>query len=362
MMELFLFFRGVATGLLLLLGLKIWLDYRGLLSGRLLLAVLGGVAAYCVAPFLDSWPWLKHPAVIAAILVPALFWLLCLAVFQDWDHRQQSISRLQLGVVLLFLLIAYGSFLLQGEQRQPADIVPWALLYLAYLFRIVFMGLSLAAIVGQSRFDLVEARRQLRTVLLAAGGAYILAVICAEMLLGGAAAPLWLEVGHSLLMVLFLTLMSVWMLVVSPRDVLGPRRPESAPKSLSATEQGWLNALQQHMDQQHGYRTPDLTIRHLGEQLAIPEHQLRRLINQHLDYRNFSDYLNRFRIDEASRRLADPQQERLPVLTIALDVGFASLTPFNRAFKSRHQLTPTAYRRQHQESQARPPSEKGDNP
>ena len=143
--------------------------------------------------------------------------------------------------------------------------------------------------------------------------------------------------------------------------MLGPRRSESSPQALSATEQGWLSALQQHMDQQHGYRTPELTIRSLGEQLAIPEHQLRRLINQHLGYRNFSDYLNHYRIAEASRRLADPEQERLPILTIALDVGYASLTPFNRAFKSRHQLTPTAYRRQHQDPQTGPPRGVGKN-
>ena len=204
MMELFLFSRGVATGLLLLLGLKIWFDYRGQLSGRLLLAVLAGVAAYCVAPFLDPWPWLKHPVVIAAILVPALFWLLCLAVFQDWDQRQKSVNFIHIGVVVLFLLVAYGGYLLRADQQQPADKLSWALLYLAYLFRISFLALSLAAIVGRSGLDLVEARRQLRSVLLTAGGLYILAVICAEMLLEGNTAPLWLEVGHSLLMILFL--------------------------------------------------------------------------------------------------------------------------------------------------------------
>jgi AraC-like DNA-binding protein len=106
-----------------------------------------------------------------------------------------------------------------------------------------------------------------------------------------------------------------------------------------------MNALQQQMEGESAYHDSTLTIRKLAEQLTIPEHQLRRLINRHLGYRNFNDYLNRYRIDEAARRLADPVQERLPILTIALEVGYASLTPFNRAFKARHQQTPSEFRR-----------------
>jgi AraC-like DNA-binding protein len=36
----------------------------------------------------------------------------------------------------------------------------------------------------------------------------------------------------------------------------------------------------------------------------------------------------------------------VPVLTIALDAGFQSIGPFNRAFKTETGLTPTEYRKQ----------------
>ena len=65
---------------------------------------------------------------------------------------------------------------------------------------------------------------------------------------------------------------------------------------------------------------------------------------QGLGYRNFSDFLNRYRIEEATRRLCDPAEAGLPVLTIAMDAGFRSLAPFNRSFKERYQVTPSAYR------------------
>ena len=43
--------------------------------------------------------------------------------------------------------------------------------------------------------------------------------------------------------------------------------------------------------------------------------------------------------------IADPAQEAVPILTIALDAGFQSLGPFNRAFKAETGLTPSEFRR-----------------
>ena len=38
-------------------------------------------------------------------------------------------------------------------------------------------------------------------------------------------------------------------------------------------------------------------------------------------------------------------QAEVPVITIAMDAGFQSLGPFNRAFKATTGVTPTEYRR-----------------
>jgi AraC-like DNA-binding protein len=43
--------------------------------------------------------------------------------------------------------------------------------------------------------------------------------------------------------------------------------------------------------------------------------------------------------------LVDPARRDLPVLTLALDAGFQSIGPFNRAFKAATGLTPTEFRR-----------------
>jgi AraC-like DNA-binding protein len=43
--------------------------------------------------------------------------------------------------------------------------------------------------------------------------------------------------------------------------------------------------------------------------------------------------------------LSDPSQRDVAVLTIAMDAGFQSIGPFNRAFKAETGLTPTEFRR-----------------
>ena len=54
--------------------------------------------------------------------------------------------------------------------------------------------------------------------------------------------------------------------------------------------------------------------------------------------------------------LADPKNT-LPILTIALTVGYNSINPFNRAFRDSKGMTPSAYRAQARGKNSTPPSE-----
>jgi len=63
-----------------------------------------------------------------------------------------------------------------------------------------------------------------------------------------------------------------------------------------------------------------------------------------MGHRNFASFLNGYRLNYAKSVLADLEQARLPILTIAMDAGFSSLAPFNRAFKAVEGKTPSEYR------------------
>lgn len=88
-----------------------------------------------------------------------------------------------------------------------------------------------------------------------------------------------------------------------------------------------------------------LSIGLLSKRLGVSAYRLRIFINQKLGYNNFSSYINTFRIDAIKQAFLNPKNSHLPILTIAMNHGFNSLAPFNRAFKSIEDITPSEFRR-----------------
>src|SRR5262249_49727598 len=68
------------------------------------------------------------------------------------------------------------------------------------------------------------------------------------------------------------------------------------------------------------WREEGLTIASLARRAGLPEHQLRRLINDHLGHRNFPSFVNGHRINAAKERLSDPNEARVAVSAIAFDL------------------------------------------
>jgi AraC-like DNA-binding protein len=118
----------------------------------------------------------------------------------------------------------------------------------------------------------------------------------------------------------------------------------NAAVALSRLEQSVLARLQARFTAEKWWTRESLSIAELAEMLGTQQHVLRRVINQGLGFRNFNDFLHSYRLKEAAGRLRDPAAARIPVLTIALEAGYGSIGPFNRAFKERFGVTPTEYR------------------
>ncbi len=200
--------------------------------------------------------------------------------------------------------------------------------------------------------DLLEPRRRFRLCFIgciALTAAYIMVL---NIVYFGRVMPSWIPVTNSLLIMAVVLATSVPILT-RPEDLLPEPTPPNLPPErspeLSPSERRTELALTRAMADR-AYARTGLTIRQLATELKTPEHQLRVLINQRLGYKNFSTFLNGHRITETCQRLADQEQDRTPILTIALDAGFASLAPFNRAFKLQMGMTPSEYRRQESRS------------
>ena len=91
------------------------------------------------------------------------------------------------------------------------------------------------------------------------------------------------------------------------------------------------------------YEDAELTLTTLAVKLMIHPHDLSRIINVGLE-KNFSDFINEFRVREIARKMQDPAYDRLTLLGIAYESGFNSKTTFNRVFKEMTGKTPVEYK------------------
>jgi AraC-like DNA-binding protein len=93
------------------------------------------------------------------------------------------------------------------------------------------------------------------------------------------------------------------------------------------------------------WREESLTIQKLAEALAVKEYRLRKTINTQLGYRNFNEFLNAYRIEEAKKLLTHKSKNELNIQELAFQLGYTSLSTFNKAFKENTDMTPTEWRK-----------------
>jgi AraC-like DNA-binding protein len=218
------------------------------------------------------------------------------------------------------------------------------------LLALGFIVLAVAQTISSWSADLVEGRRRVRVFIVSAAALYggLNAVLQISMS-GGGSAEIANAVNSAALAAVVIAISMAMMRVDGAELFPATARVQAEASEAAALEpaadQKLVDALMRLMADERIYRHDNVTIGTLATKLKIPEYRLRRLINQRLGYRNFNVFLNEHRIAEAKVALADPSQAKVPVITIAMDAGFQSLGPFNRAFKATTGVTPTEYRR-----------------
>ena len=361
-----------------------WSVQQGL-YGVFLLAV----TAYLLTPLADN-RWLSILMSGLQTLVPGTFWLFSASLFDD--HFKLK-ARHWLLVSTTVVLPVTGGVL----SELLWDVPRWLFWTLPQALEFVLMGLALWSVVGFWQDDLVESRRDLRLWFCGVIGLYIVTLLLLREVIFPDAAWLlvwqYVPVGAVLLLTnglllehktglfhpppvsnrLLNPILAMQGAALAEQD-FGPL-PESEPKAVQPSPVGKtvdtvkvtaavveaaaapardddygevpeavLQQLTELMEEEFVYREMGLTIGQLAVRLDLPEYRLRRMINAGLGYRNFNDFLNTYRIREASERLIDSEEA---VLNIALDAGFRSLSSFNKAFKQSLSKTPTEYRAQH---------------
>lgn len=304
--------------------------------------VCGSMAASLMSPWLDNAPyWARWAVVIGGSATCNGYWLVSRLLFRGEGGVGRSHVMVAAGVALL--IAAY-----RGSMLDLAGPPAWVqgLDGLLTLASSILLGLTfMEALRGWSP-QLSQAERRLRLgfMMLFAG-----CVLSATIL--GAMAESWPQLAQARSVVVAACTVAIIgfthvalrqrrrVPMSQPADRQQPGRLQAAP---AAGEARLADALQHHLQVLQVYREPELRVVDLARRLGTAEHRLSRLITQVLGERNFNAMINRHRVQYACHRLSEPGPAT--ILEISGDSGFASLGPFNRAFKAAMGCTPTAYR------------------
>ncbi|PKV51414.1 AraC family transcriptional regulator [Aquimarina sp. MAR_2010_214] len=92
------------------------------------------------------------------------------------------------------------------------------------------------------------------------------------------------------------------------------------------------------------YLEPDVSLAKLSAMIGKTTQLTSSVINQYAK-RNFNDFINYYRIQDAKRMLSDTESDKYTISSIAFDTGFSSLSSFNGAFKKFEGITPSSFRK-----------------
>lgn len=340
--------RFSAFGILILLACLLARDAGRTWAGRLSAAFMATAAAYllCSSAYVRIAAGEALPLLVAACLAgPAFLWLGALAIFQE-NFR----PRLWHGAVLLAIeLLGFGGLGFLGGGAGPATFLhaghqALTVALYGHALWMAWRGLS---------GDLVEARREFRRLFIGSVAIYGTVVAFVEGWFGQGDATAGLETLAAFSVLALTFTLTVFALRIEPGRLFeaapAPARPKTgdpfAAPSLGPADRQLLAALKKAVESDRVYLEEGLTIARLAERLRAPEHHLRRVINEGLGHRHFNAFLNHYRVELVKTWLADLDKARVPILTLALDAGYGSLAPFNRAFKETVGMPPSTYRK-----------------
>ena len=205
------------------------------------------------------------------------------------------------------------------------------------------------------RADLVQDRRALRWFIIGAQGWLIFSVFFTEnflltMLVNDMESPVYILAQT--VIVCSIAVIALCMLVAAMRfDYVSLHKVIKKVAELTeepeeeSTNVFDVQTFDKKFNDNKLYREAGLTIAVLAKKLSVPEYRLRSFIHKELGYRNFNAMLHKYRVDDATEALSDPEKKSVPILTIALSVGYQSITPFNNAFRKLKGVTPSEYRK-----------------
>lgn len=359
----------------LLLAILLFLIQRGKRVSNILLALFLlciGIEAFDTliywsqpvkqAYFSTSVTWFIALKFAGYLQGPLIFWYTRTVIFSDYHFKaRDTLHLIPLGLFPVFLLLIFGTI---GEDRLAEGIFNYDILYQNIYFRTLIFSQDVLIVVYccVALFYLRKLRMHLKNNysdialidrnwlrLLVGGFLFVslwkfIAPLLSLLKLGLASHIVGL-LGNYLdyLLVNLLVFYSI-----AHSDIVhavNSQELSDKPDKTDRFDEQQVAKVKNAMEKQQLFLEPELTLEQLAETLHLSPRLVSNIINRRFD-KNFFEYINFYRVEEAKALLADTETN-LPMLDVMADSGFNSKSAFNRFFKKYAKMTPTEFRQLH---------------
>ncbi|MEO0344412.1 MAG: AraC family transcriptional regulator [Pseudomonadota bacterium] len=280
-------------------------------------------------------PTLDLPLYIGVGLTPFFFAWHVLLLFNDAPLTREDAPKGTFAL-LICTVMAFVMSLLHVVFKAP-------IVFCQLLSIISFLG-TVAIVLASAKDDLVDRRRNARTFFVTIMGFFGAFVMSVELVELSTTATEVIGIFKGAMIFVFLICAAIFLF--QPFPEVASRKPTNPQSGSRGDVSDWIEVkIEKHM-QDGVWAEEGLTISSLADRVGAPEYLVRRTINQRMGFRNFPTFVNSYRIKAAQELLSNPEMSRKSVLEIAYEVGFASLGPFNKAFRDFAAITPTEFRKQ----------------
>jgi len=293
----------------------------------------------------------------------ALLWVVNLQIFmkavsKGWIDDQFHLAY-QCSYLMPFfvspIVAFYAMSLDQGKKLERKDLlwlVPVALIFLQFVadfwftgnfffdawwratFQMVFLGVAIVY-----AYPKVKPSRWSSRFLLWTGVTQGIIILALALSVHFYLTNIWIR-----MMFLSLSVYLYWIsysLMTNGKNVTAKKYVNSGLKSTEASV--LLETMISKMESEQLYKDPELTLDHFAEHMGVSRNHVSQALNENLG-RSFKDWINEYRVREASFLLDADDTNDNTIAAIAFEAGFNSLSHFNDAFKRLKGVTPTQFR------------------
>ena len=358
---------------LLLFAILLFIFSKNIKSNRYLLFYLINLGLHTVLRFgfshggyhLIVLPYILFPS---AFLFGPLLYLYTRSVLFENSHTKNEVILFSIPVVIIFITHIAFNFL-YTEMGNVTDILTQSGVIATYTKTMIIIGniynilITLLAFISLKRYIFIiynnfaitkiDEILWLKVLLSFNVSLYFCYLLTTAFTLGETSNFLPVNSTEGFIMlgmaylILFYYIKKPSLFILTDKDILPEKEgtlPKYSKQNLSENmRKDYIKKIEEYFKLYKPYLEETLSLSEISSAVGIPSHHFSMTINIEKS-RNFHNFINDYRIEEAKKILQDKNYSDTNILNIAFKSGFQSKSVFNRVFKQITGKSPKDYR------------------